>query len=864
MGINAELSDLTAATSLAGGELIYVVQGGNSRRSTLGAVGAQLLGDTGETAALNTLGGGETIRNFLDTAPYVASIAALKAIDTTKETTAILNLDWRGGIFVWRTGDYSTHIAADTEDGIYVKADAIASTVGAWVRVYSGDISATWFGLQTYTQAELVALNGAASIDTQATANSDAIDCADAVLTLLGGGRFTAPEGIVVTSRRYERSSSVYFVGVDVGEWEPTYNSVRDKTWEGTTLLFKGTGTADLTFDGVTSAEHGGGWREDPDNLGTYFKLWTGYNSDATGTTPATQKTFSAGILVKENVRYGGIRNLRLCNWIGTDGISDWSNPATTSLGDDWDFGYLIRNGEYTDDDNIQVVGGWREAAHALITTAISASTGERNSVRRAKFQGIRGHIIRAPDRWKVTAKTVNSITIRWSSELFFASGGGSFRGSDNVTYTYTGVTHSGSDADYVFTGVTPDPSSITQIRFASTGMANTEYKDVITYGLDHVSDDLASVLGFAQSKGLEVSGFPLRGVKFTNYKVHTDEPVIAHFHDADDKLFIGPQFEGGGHLIASPQDSAQSWAAAPVGDTQNLVMLGDQGTASCDLELFLPRTGMIQGIQVGQQNNLDGALVIKPIISGRKIRILTADEAAGFEMATGGGFVTVGNAQLTLTGSGGNALMNFGSGTTLSIREGTTSRLQIVTSSGTVRPGADNTQALGGASNRWSEVFAGNGTINTSDERLKRDIEPISDAVLDAWSDVEWCQYRFTDGVRLHMGLVAQRVQAAFEKHGLDGFELGLLCYDEWEDQFEEVHEERDVLIPVSDKNGATGEFKTEKEIVATGEYRLVTPAGNRYGLRYEECLAVEAAYQRRRMAAIEARLDAIGKGRK
>lgn len=56
--LNAKLSDLLVATAPAGGELIYLVQGGNSRQLTLGAVGAGLLNDTGHTAALNTLGGG--------------------------------------------------------------------------------------------------------------------------------------------------------------------------------------------------------------------------------------------------------------------------------------------------------------------------------------------------------------------------------------------------------------------------------------------------------------------------------------------------------------------------------------------------------------------------------------------------------------------------------------------------------------------------------------------------------------------------------------------------------------------------------------------------------------------------------------
>ncbi|MFQ6183661.1 glycosyl hydrolase family 28-related protein [Sinorhizobium meliloti] len=86
------------------------------------------------------------VRNFLDTAPYAATRAALKALDTGKDTTAILTEAGREGIFNWKSGDYSTQIATDTREGVYVKADDIAATAGAWVRVHDGKISPKWFG----------------------------------------------------------------------------------------------------------------------------------------------------------------------------------------------------------------------------------------------------------------------------------------------------------------------------------------------------------------------------------------------------------------------------------------------------------------------------------------------------------------------------------------------------------------------------------------------------------------------------------------------------------------------------------------------------------------------------------------------
>lgn len=77
---------------------------------------------------------------------YVASVAALQALDTTKDAVAILEQSGRQGTFVWTTGNFSSQVTADTQNGIYIKANAIASSAGAWVRAYSGLPNVQWFG----------------------------------------------------------------------------------------------------------------------------------------------------------------------------------------------------------------------------------------------------------------------------------------------------------------------------------------------------------------------------------------------------------------------------------------------------------------------------------------------------------------------------------------------------------------------------------------------------------------------------------------------------------------------------------------------------------------------------------------------
>lgn len=231
----------------------------------------------------------------------------------------------------------------------------------------------------------------------------------------------------------------------------------------------------------------------------------------------------------------------------------------------------------------------------------------------------------------------------------------------------------------------------------------------------------------------------------------------------------------------------------------------------------------------------------------------------------------------------------------------------------GTVRPTQDNVFASGSASFRWSTVFAGSGTINTSDERLKTDIGSIPNDWLDAWGDVEWRRYKFTDAVeqkgdaaRWHTGLIAQQIERAFAARGLDAFEIGLLCKDRVMEKVTVTVEEsravmedvevdylsqeievscivqrrakriiqrqKQVNLPIVDEEGEPVMEEVLDPDAPQGEdrRRIIVPMvravpvmetvsvereveretdGWRYGVRYTEALAMEAEWVRREM---------------
>lgn len=127
--------------------------------------------------------------------------------------------------------------------------------------------------------------------------------------------------------------------------------------------------------------------------------------------------------------------------------------------------------------------------------------------------------------------------------------------------------------------------------------------------------------------------------------------------------------------------------------------------------------------------------------------------------------------------------------------------RLRL-TATGILQPGGDNGQSLGSASARWSVVYAGTGTINTSDMRDKRWRGGATEAELRAARRIaaELGFYQWNDaiaekgaaGARQHFGLRAQAVWAIMADEGLvdpigaDGrpgaTPYAFLCWDAWD----------------------------------------------------------------------------------
>jgi hypothetical protein len=110
-----------------------------------------------------------------------------------------------------------------------------------------------------------------------------------------------------------------------------------------------------------------------------------------------------------------------------------------------------------------------------------------------------------------------------------------------------------------------------------------------------------------------------------------------------------------------------------------------------------------------------------------------------------------------------------------------------------------DNAVDLGAASARFDDVYATNSTIQTSDANEKQDIAELDEAerrvAVAAKSLLR--KFRWKDSVaekgddaRIHFGIIAQDLQAAFEAEGLDAGRYAMFIHSTWTD--EETGEER------------------------------------------------------------------------
>ena len=153
-----------------------------------------------------------------------------------------------------------------------------------------------------------------------------------------------------------------------------------------------------------------------------------------------------------------------------------------------------------------------------------------------------------------------------------------------------------------------------------------------------------------------------------------------------------------------------------------------------------------------------------------------------------------------------------------------------------------DNAIDLGNASARYDDVYATNGTIQTSDRNEKQDIEELSEAERRVAVACKGLlrKFRWRDAVaekgddaRIHFGIIAQDLQDAFAAEGLDAGRYAMFISSTWWEKEVEVP-----AVEADEENGIEAQ-DAYMRVETYDEPQDGAVERTRLGVRYPELLA-------------------------
>ena len=140
-----------------------------------------------------------------------------------------------------------------------------------------------------------------------------------------------------------------------------------------------------------------------------------------------------------------------------------------------------------------------------------------------------------------------------------------------------------------------------------------------------------------------------------------------------------------------------------------------------------------------------------------------------------------------------GNSELFIGNGGNIGLGFEQTGVDRVFPCSGSTGAEQDGSIDLGASSARFREIYATNNTINTSDRNEKQDIAELDEAERRVAVACKGLLRKFRwissveekgDDARIHFGIIAQDLQAAFEAEGLDAGRYAMFISSTWTDQ--------------------------------------------------------------------------------
>jgi Chaperone of endosialidase len=305
----------------------------------------------------------------------------------------------------------------------------------------------------------------------------------------------------------------------------------------------------------------------------------------------------------------------------------------------------------------------------------------------------------------------------------------------------------------------------ISQFRF--TGRYNGSVTNATGSGIDAYytgngttsNTDLRMYTSNAEAMILNPAGYV--GIGTNSFSGTNTEKLLVDAGSSSSYNVISGKGELDNYLQLNIRNSNSGTTAS-----QDLVATANNGTESINY--------IDMGINSGGYSStlipiLDGVNEAYLFSTGNDLKIGNASATYDLGFFTNG-FATT-NERLRIT-AGGN------------VGIGITSPADKLSVAGIMAPSADNTYTIGSSTNRWSEVYATNGTIQTSDARLKKNITALKYGIKEL-QQLQAVTYSWLlqPEQKNKIGLIAQQVQqiipevvvgnAAKDKLGMNYAEL-------------------------------------------------------------------------------------------
>ena len=387
-------------------------------------------------------------------------------------------------------------------------------------------------------------------------------------------------------------------------------------------------------------------------------------------------------------------------------------------------------------------------------------------------------------------------------------------RAGETILYG-SGENSSSIKAHRFFSGTTSTSSLGTEV-FSITAGGDSTFAGTISSGVITCTSNININASGTSDTRLEVGA----GTTSNHYayidligdSTYTDYGLRIIRENSGANASSGIYHRGTGNLIISANDSASilfdtnGTNALTLSNTQNATFAGDINIDSS--------SAIHMDFGAGGSSDIIAGTGTTVKFGG----ISTSDDITAQLLGFGGNAtLTISDGEAELLGSYGE-LLNFKVSTTtvgsigsksepstnifMETASGTSAvGFKILTASGShyIAPSqdqgatADNQVRLGFSSNRYVELYAVDGSINTSDRNEKQDIQELSEAEQRVAVACKGLIRRYKwnhaveqkgDDARYHFGIIAQDLQDAFATEGLDAGDYGMFISETWTDE--------------------------------------------------------------------------------